>query len=123
MTVETRENETAGSLDARVFALEQSSLNRWEKWFDKSPGTVLAATVSALVAAFWIFYTYQINRLEQNHKDQISTIILDNATKVKWLNEQHEIAKKNQTEQCSIQVSRLKANAEKCQTDLEKLPK
>ena len=67
-----RQNETIGSIDARVLALEMSSLYRWEKWFGKNPGVVLGVVVVTICSAAWMIHTWQIDRIDRSHQEELN---------------------------------------------------
>lgn len=98
-----RKDETKGSLDDRVWALEQSLLNRWDRWFGKHPGIVLGAVITALIGGGWVFHTWQIDRITKEYESRVS-----------WLKEQNGLALKNQKDSCFIEKKALEGSLTEC---------
>jgi hypothetical protein len=117
MTTETRQNEVKGSLDARVLALENSLLNRWENWFGKNPGTVLGIVVVALTSGFWVYHTWQIERNDKQYEKEITRILEENESKIKWLKEQQEAKVVSENDKCDIEKKQLSLELESCRKD------
>lgn len=103
MTENIRENETIGSVDERLMVLENSLLNRWDKWFGKNPGTVLGIVVVALASGGWVFHTYQIDHVKKEYESRIS-----------WLKEQRALELKNGNEKCAIEKNKIERKLENC---------
>ena len=119
MNTESRQNETTGSLDDRVLALENTLLNRWERWFDRNPGVVIGCVIVALVSAFWMYHTWQIERIDKKHQEESALISQEHSSRVQWLKEQNELTSKSQENKYSYEISRLKSELNNClgQTD------
>lgn len=120
MNSETRQNEIKGSLDERVLALELSLLNRWEKWFGKHPGTVLGIVVVSLFTGFWYYHTWQIERIDRQHENELSRIELENKTKIEWLKNQQAASLLSERDMFEIEKKRILLELEMCKTNNNK---
>jgi hypothetical protein len=105
MNNDIRKNETKGSVDERLLILENSLLNRWDKWFSKNPGVVLGIVVVTLFSGGWVFYTWQIERVTREYESRIS-----------WLKEQNALELNNQKDRCSIELKKIGNKLEMCNT-------
>jgi len=114
MNPHRRENETRGSLDDRVFALEQSLTYRWDRWFDKNPGIVLGVVIVALGTAFWTYHTWKIGRIDNKHQQELSRIIEENESKMNWLKEQQDSNLEIQANKCGMEKEHISKNLEAC---------
>lgn len=110
MNQETRQNEVKGSLDDRVLALENSLLNRWENWFGKNPGTVLGIVVVTLFSGFWVY----LERVDKQHQQDISRILENNESKIKWLKEQQALKLVSENDKCEIEKKQMSLELESC---------
>lgn len=120
MSPETRQNETKGSLDDRVLALELSLLNRWENWFGKNPGIVLGAVIVALSSGFWVYHTWQIERIDKQNQQEISRILEENESKISWLKEQQKAKVESEADKCTIEKKRMSLEIESCVKSIKK---
>lgn len=120
MNSETRQDEIKGSLDDRVLALERSLLNRWENWFGKNPGTVLGIVVVALFSGFWVYHTWQIERMDKQHHQEISRILGDNESKINWLKDQQEAKIVSENDKCEIEKKQISLELESCKKSVKK---
>lgn len=120
MNSETRQNEIKGSLDERVLALERSLLNRWENWFGKNPGTVLGIVVVTLSSGFWVYHTWQIERIDKQYQQEVSRILEENESKIKWLKEQHEAKLASENDKCEIEKKQQSLELESCKKSAKK---
>jgi hypothetical protein len=120
MNNETRQNEIKGSLDDRVLALERSLLNRWENWFGKNPGTVLGIVVVALSSGFWVYHTWQIERNDGQHQQELSRILQENESKIKWLKEQQDAKLVSENDKCEIDKKQMSLELESCRKAAKK---
>jgi hypothetical protein len=103
MTENIRQDETKGSVDERLMVLENSLLNRWDRWFGKNPGVVLGIVVFTLASGGWVFHTYQLDYVKKDYESRIS-----------WLKEQNALALKNGSDKCSIEKNKIQRQWEKC---------
>ena len=110
---ETRENETRGSLSQRVLALEKSSNNRWEAWFGKHPGIVVGTLIASMLTGFWVYHTWQIERIDQKHKEELARITKESESRISWLKEQHKLTVSSDKEKCDIKISKITSSIEK----------
>lgn len=101
-----RDGETIGSLDARVFALEQSLINRWDRWFGKHPGVILGVVITSLTAGGWIYHTWQMDRVTKEYESRIS-----------WLKEQAGLELKNQKDRCDVEKKHLENSLSVCKNN------
>ena len=120
MSSETRQNERKGSLDDRVLVLERSLLNRWENWFGKNPGTVLGVVVVALSSGFWVYHTWQLERNDKQHQQEISRILKDNELKIAWLKEQQKAKLESGNDKCEVEKQRISLKLELCEKSVRK---
>ena len=120
MNSETRQDERKGSLDERLVVLERSFLFRWERWFDKNPGTVLGAVVLTLITGFWVYYTWQIERCDKQHQQEISRILKENESKITWLKEQQKVKIKSENDKCEIEKKRISLDLESYNKSIKK---
>ena len=120
MNSETRQDERKGSLDERVVILERSLLYRWERWFDKNPGTVLGLVVVGLCSAFFAISTTYIDRNDKQHQQEISRILKENESKITWLKEQQEVKIKSENDKCEIEKKRISLDLESCKKSIKK---
>jgi hypothetical protein len=120
MNQETRQNEVKGSLDERVLALENSLLNRWENWFGKNPGTVLGIVVVTLSSGFWVYHTWQIERIDKQYQEELSRVQGENESKIKWLKEQQELKLVSENDKCDIEKKQISLELESCKKALKK---
>ena len=120
MSQETRQNETKGSLDDRVVALERSLLNRWERWFDRNPGIVLGTVVVALFSGFWMYYTWQIDRIDKLHQQELTRITDEHESKIKWLRDQQLIRLESEKDKCGVEKQRIFSKLEACENSSQK---
>ncbi|MGF1733677.1 hypothetical protein [Photobacterium kasasachensis] len=109
---ETRQNETRGNLSDRVLALENSSSNRWEAWFGKHPGIVVGTLIASMLTGFWVYHTWQIERIDQKHKEELTRITKESESRILWLKEQYKLTASADKEKCDIKVSKLKSSLE-----------
>jgi hypothetical protein len=115
MNEETRQNEVRGSLDDRVLALENSLLNRWENLFGKNPGAVLGIVIAALVSGFWVY----LERVDRQHQQEVSRILEDNESKIKWLKEQQALKLVSENDKCEIENKQMLLELESCKKALK----
>lgn len=106
-------DRTVGELEERVFALENKDKNRWEDLFGNKPWVVLGTVIVALFSAFWIYHTWQIERIDKQHQAEISRIINDNESKITWLKEQQKIKLESEKDKHELEKQRLSAQLEK----------
>lgn len=103
MTAPVRQDETRGSLDERVLALENGLLNRWENWFGKHPGPVIGIVIVTICSAAWIIHTWQVDRITKEYESRIT-----------WLKEQNLSGQQALKEKCNIEKERLGNKLEQC---------
>ncbi|WP_426358134.1 hypothetical protein ACPUVO_17090 [Pseudocolwellia sp. HL-MZ19] len=118
MAGEVRENETRGSLDQRVFALETS--NPWNTWFGKNPGTVIGIIITALFSGFWVYHTWQVERIDKNYKEQIANLQKQNKDRIEWLKEQQIQRISSVDEKCSLEQDKLNSKLLMCTDAVKK---
>ncbi|OLQ83747.1 hypothetical protein BIT28_27770 [Photobacterium proteolyticum] len=106
---ELRQDETRGSLDSRVLALEMNSNNRWETWFGRNPGIVLGSLIAAMCTGFWVYHTWQVERIDKKHQEELTRITKENDSRILWLKEQHKLTSQADKDKCDIEVSKLKS--------------
>lgn len=111
MTSQVRENEVFGALDQRLLILEN---NKWEKWFGKHPGIVLGTVVVTLFSAFWVYHTWQIERIDKKHTEQIVSLHKQNKDRLEWLKEQQKQRSLAYGEKCSLEKDRLNDQLSQC---------
>ncbi|MGL1044817.1 hypothetical protein ACSTD6_21685 [Vibrio vulnificus] len=109
---ETRQNETRGNLSDRVLALENSNSNRWEAWFGKHPGIVVGTLIASMLTGFWVYHTWQVERIDQKHKEELARVTKESESRMAWLKEQHKLTSFANKEKCDIQISKLKSSLE-----------
>jgi len=119
MTDNVRDNETRGSLDQQILlALETS--NPWNTWFGKSPGTVIGIVVVTLFSGFWMYHTWQVERIEKNYKDQIASLQKQNKERISWLKEQQKQIASSSVEKCSLEKDRISSKLLQCTSTAQK---
>lgn len=111
MTAQVRENEVFGALDQRLLILEN---NKWEKWFGKHPGIVLGTVVVTLCSAFWVYHTWQVERIDKKHTEQIASLQKLNKDRLEWLKEQQKQRSLSYSEKCSLEKDRLTNKLSQC---------
>ncbi|MFA0570647.1 hypothetical protein [Vibrio gallaecicus] len=109
---ETRQNETRGNLSDRVLALENSNSNRWETWFGKNPGIVVGTLIASMLTGFWVYHTWQVERIDQKHKEELARVTKESESRMVWLKEQHKLTSFANKEKCNIEISKLKSSLE-----------
>ena len=112
MSVSSRDEETLGGLDARLMALETS--NKFQDWFGKHPGIVLATLFSGLCGGAWVFHTWEIERIDSRHKLEVTRLENRNVDKIKWLKEQHTQINSSNTDKCNIEKERINNKLAQC---------
>lgn len=112
-----RQDEVFGHLDQRLLILEN---NKWETWFGKHPGVVLGAVIASLSTAFWMYHTWQIERLEKNFNTQITELKLQNKGRIDWLKEQQKERLSSQKDKCSFEKSKINNQLLQCNAITEK---
>jgi len=117
MNAEVRQNEVIGNLDQRLFILEN---NKWEKWFGKHPGIVLGIVIASLSTAFWMYHTWQVERLEKNFKTQLTELKSQNKGRLDWLKEQQKERMTSSNEKCSLEKSQLNNKLLQCNSTAKK---
>jgi len=119
MSDNVRENETRGSLDQQILlALETS--NPWNTWFGKSPGTVIGIVVVTLCSGFWMYHTWQIERIDKNYKDQIANLQKQNKDRINWLKEQQKHRVSSFSEKCSLEKDKINSKLLQCSSTAQK---
>jgi hypothetical protein len=108
----TRDEETLGRLDTRLIALESS--NKSQELFGPHPGIVLAVCVSTLFAAAWMYYTWEVERIDNRHKLEITRLENSNKDKIKWLKEQHTQNNLTSTDKCNVEKERMSNKLAQC---------
>ena len=113
MNEEVRD-KTIGELSDRVFALENKVSNRWEHLFGNKPWVVISTIVGVLSSGFWIYHTWQIERIDKQHQQEISRILNENESKIVWLKEQQKTNLKSENDKCEIEKQRITTQLESC---------
>ena len=113
MNEEVRD-KTVGELADRVFALESRASNRWEHLFGKKPWVVVGTVIVVLFSGFWVYHTWQIERIDKQHQQELSRILKDNESKIVWLKEQHKTKLESEDDKCQIDKQRISAQLESC---------
>ncbi len=113
-------DRTVGELADRVFALENMVSNRWEHLFGNKPWVVVGAVVVALCSGFWVYHTWQIERIDKQHQQEISRIIKENESKIVWLKEQQKTKLESEKDKCEIDKQRISAQLESCMESSKK---
>jgi hypothetical protein len=118
MTAEVRQGEVLGSLDQRLMLLENN--NSWEKWFGKHPGVVLGIVIGALFSGFWMYHTWQVERIEKNFNSQITDLKAQNKGRIDWLKEQQKQRISSASDKCSFEKGRLNSKLLQCSSVVKK---
>lgn len=117
MNAVVRQDEVLGNLDQRLFVLEN---NKWEKWFGKHPGIVLGIVIASLSTAFWMYHTWQVERLEKNFNTQLTELKSQNKGRLDWLKEQQKERMSSSNEKCSLEKSQLNNKLLQCSSTAKK---
>ncbi len=117
MNAVVRQDEVLGNLDQRLFVLEN---NKWEKWFGKHPGIVLGVVIASLSTAFWMYHTWQVERLEKNFNTQLTELKSQNKGRLDWLKEQQKERMSSSNEKCSLEKSQLNNKLLQCSSTAKK---
>jgi len=117
MNAVVRQDEVLGNLDQRLFVLEN---NKWEKWFGKHPGIVLGIVIASLSTAFWMYHTWQVERLEKNFNTQLTELKSQNKGRLDWLKEQQKERMLSSNEKCSLEKSQLNNKLLQCSSTAKK---
>jgi hypothetical protein len=118
MVGEVRKNETRGSLDERVFALETS--NPWNTWFGKNPGAVIGILIASLCSGFWFYHTWQVERIDKNHKEQIANLQKQNKDRIEWIKEKQKQRVSSFGEKCSLEKDKINSKLLVCSDTAQK---
>ena len=113
MNEEVRD-KTVGELSERVLALENKVSNRWEHLIGDKPLVVLAVVIAGLSSAFWATHTWQVERIDKQHQQEISRILKENESKIVWLKEQQKTKLESENDKCEIEKQRISAQLESC---------
>lgn len=105
MNAPIRQDETRGSLDERVLALENTLSNRWENWFGKHPAAVIGIVIVTLCSGAWVIHTWQVDRITKEYESRIT-----------WLKEKNLENIKFNEEKCNIEKDRIDSKLQQCQT-------
>lgn len=105
---------TVGHLEQRVIALEKKYSSKLDDLFGQKPWVVLSVVIGALSSAFWVYHTWQVERLDRLHSEEISRINSEHSEKMAWLKEQYNLRLKNQASKCQNQVEHLANKATAC---------
>jgi uncharacterized protein (UPF0261 family) len=100
-----RQDETRGSLDERLLAIENSLFNRWENWFGKHPGAVIGIVIVTICSGAWVVHTWQVDRITKEYESRIT-----------WLKEQNIENIKAVKEKCNIEKERIGNKLEQCKS-------
>jgi hypothetical protein len=124
MSLDEKIDETLGNLDSRLLKIEEISSNT--DWFGQHPIIVLAIVITTLVSAFWLYYTYEVDRIEKRHLSEVSRLEsrhqLDvnrlekaNTDKVTWLQQQNSKEDQTAIEKCKVEKLKINNILDQCQ--------
>ncbi|EGT3628197.1 hypothetical protein FAP94_17715 [Morganella morganii] len=119
-TPEIIEDRVVGHLAQRVLALENRYTNKWEEYFGQKPWVVIAGVCVALVTAFWVYHTWQIDRMDRLHNNELDRIKSEHKDQISWLKEKHQVSLNNQTAKCELNNQSLKKEIESCKQNITK---
>lgn len=118
MSPEIRQDEVFGALDQRLMILEND--DKWERWFKKSPGIVLAVVIATLCSAFWMIYTWQMEQKDKSHNEQLLILQNQNKERISWLKEQQKQTATASSEKCTFEKQQLDNQIFQCNNIVKK---
>lgn len=114
------EDKVVGHLAQRVLALENKYTNKWEEHFGQKPWVVISGLCVTLIAAFWIYHTWQVDRIDRLHGAELTRISTEHKDKISWLKEKHLVSMKNQVSKCELENKTLKNELKSCSQNITK---